>query len=43
MAPEGLNVYDILRYPKLLISEASLRSVEARLSSSPADQEGAGE
>lgn len=28
----GLNVYDILRFPKLLISEASLRQVEARLS-----------
>ena len=28
----GLNVYDILRFPKLLMSEASLREVEARLS-----------
>jgi large subunit ribosomal protein L4 len=28
----GLNVYDILRKPKLLISESSLRAVEARLS-----------
>jgi len=28
----GLNVYDILRYPCLLISESSLREVEARLS-----------
>lgn len=27
----GLNVYDILRYPKLVMSEASLRQVEARL------------
>ena len=27
----GLNVYDILRYPRLYISEASLRSVEERL------------
>ena len=27
----GLNVYDILRHPRLLISEASLREVEARL------------
>ena len=27
----GLNVYDILRFPKLLISEASLRTIEARL------------
>ena len=31
MAPEGLNVYDILRYPKLLISESALRQIEARL------------
>ena len=28
----GLNVYDILRFPKLLISESSLRQIEARLS-----------
>jgi large subunit ribosomal protein L4 len=27
----GLNVYDILRFPRLLISETSLRQVEARL------------
>lgn len=27
----GLNVYDILRFPKLLISETSLRTIEARL------------
>lgn len=27
----GLNVYDILRHPKLLISETCLRQVEARL------------
>lgn len=27
----GLNVYDILRKPKLLITESSLRTVEARL------------
>jgi large subunit ribosomal protein L4 len=28
----GLNVYDILRHPRLLISESSLREIEARLS-----------
>ncbi len=28
----GVNVYDILRFPKLVISEASLRQVESRLS-----------
>lgn len=33
----GLNVYDILRFPKLLISETSLRKVEARLSGNKAD------
>lgn len=31
LAPEGLNVYDILRFPKLLISEGSLRDLDARL------------
>jgi large subunit ribosomal protein L4 len=31
IAEGGLNVHDILRYPKLLISEASLRKVEERL------------
>lgn len=38
----GLNVYDILRFPKLLISESSLRQIEARLSASaPAAKEAA--
>lgn len=31
LADGGLNVYDILRYPKLLISESSLRQIETRL------------
>jgi large subunit ribosomal protein L4 len=31
LADVGLNVYDILRRPKLLISEASLRKLETRL------------
>ena len=31
LPPEGLNVYDILRYPKLVMSESSLRAIEARL------------
>lgn len=50
LVPEGLNVYDILRYPKLLISETSLRSIESRLRLLDGDgggsveaQEGAGE
>lgn len=32
LADVGVNVYDILRKPKLLISEASLRKIESRLS-----------
>lgn len=45
LAPEGLNVYDILRYPKLLISESSLRTIESRLLGSGAGSalEGAAE
>ncbi len=31
LVPEGVNVYDILRFPKLLISETSLRTLESRL------------
>jgi large subunit ribosomal protein L4 len=31
LADAGLNVYDILLYPKLFISEKSLRKIEARL------------
>ena len=38
LAPAGLNVYDILRYPKLLISEAALRQVEARLLGNPGER-----
>jgi large subunit ribosomal protein L4 len=29
--PRGLNVYDVLRFPKLLISESSIRELEKRL------------
>jgi len=38
----GLNVYDILRFPKLLISEACVRQVESRLSASKAAAEADG-
>jgi large subunit ribosomal protein L4 len=31
----GLNVYDVLRFPKLVMSEASLRQIDARLSGAP--------
>lgn len=41
LAPEGLNVYDILRFPKLVMSESSLRSVEGRLSGNSEAAEGA--
>lgn len=37
LADAGLNVYDILNHPKLLISEASLRKVEARLTGKAAE------
>lgn len=30
--PRGLNVYDILNHPKLLVSEASMKVLEGRLS-----------
>jgi len=36
----GVNVYDILRYPKLVISESSLRQVEARLLGNKTEAEG---
>ena len=36
LAPEGINVYDILRFPKLVMSESSLRNIEGRLSGAPA-------
>ncbi|RMG96133.1 MAG: 50S ribosomal protein L4 [Deltaproteobacteria bacterium] len=34
----GLNVYDILRFPKLVVSEASLRAIDARLSGAQAEE-----
>lgn len=37
----GLNVYDILRFPKLLISEKSLRQIEARLTKAQPQEGGA--
>lgn len=38
----GLNVYDILRFPKLLISEVSLRQIEARLTKTTAQADEGG-
>ncbi|MCA9671281.1 MAG: 50S ribosomal protein L4 [Myxococcales bacterium] len=32
VAPEGLNVYDLLRYPKLVLTRASVKAIEERLS-----------
>lgn len=43
LADAGLNVYDILNHPKLLISETSLRKVEARLTGKAADDQPAAE
>jgi large subunit ribosomal protein L4 len=43
LADAGLNVYDILNHPKLLISETSLRKVEARLTGKAAATEAAAE
>ena len=37
LADGGLNVYDILNHPKLLISETSLRKIEARLTGKAAE------
>jgi len=34
LAPEGLNVYDILRHETLILTEAALRTVEASLKGS---------
>lgn len=31
LAPEGLNVYDILNYPTLVIAKAALKAVESRI------------
>jgi large subunit ribosomal protein L4 len=31
LAPEGLNVYDILRYPGLIISRDAVKAVEGRI------------
>ena len=36
LAPEGLNVYDILRHPGLVIAADAVKTVEARLAAEPA-------
>jgi large subunit ribosomal protein L4 len=36
IAPEGLNVYDILRHPGLVIAADAVKAIEARVSSEPA-------
>ena len=38
--PIGLNVYDILRHPKLLVSQSALEAIEARLSKTASKGEG---
>lgn len=32
LAPEGVNVYDILRYPRLVLTPETAKAIEARLS-----------
>src|SRR4051794_5545061 len=36
LAPEGLNVYDILRHPTLVIAADAVKKIEARVSPEPA-------
>jgi large subunit ribosomal protein L4 len=36
IAPEGLNVYDILRHPSLVIAADAIKQVEARIIAEPA-------
>ncbi len=36
LAPEGLNVYDILRHPGLVIAADAVKQIEARVSTEPA-------
>jgi large subunit ribosomal protein L4 len=36
LAPEGLNVYDILRHPGLVIAADAIKQIEARVSAQPA-------
>lgn len=38
--PIGLNVYDILRHPKLLVSQSALEAIEKRLSKTASKGEG---
>jgi large subunit ribosomal protein L4 len=35
LAPEGLNVYDILNHPSLVITAGAVKAIEARLLSQP--------
>jgi large subunit ribosomal protein L4 len=41
LAPEGLNVYDVLDHETLIMSRATLDAVTARLKGSPRTEEGA--
>ena len=41
LAPEGLNVYDVLDHETLIMSRATLDAVTARLKGAPRTQEGA--
>ena len=41
LAPEGLNVYDVLDHETLIMSRATLDAVTARLKTAPRSEEGA--
>ena len=38
IAPEGLNVYDILNHPSLVIAADAVKAIEARVLAEPAEQ-----
>jgi large subunit ribosomal protein L4 len=39
LAPEGLNVYDILNHPSLVITAGAVKAIEARVLAQPAEPE----
>ena len=38
LAPEGLNVYDILNHPSLVIAADAVKAIEARVLATPAEK-----
>jgi large subunit ribosomal protein L4 len=41
LAPEGLNVYDILNHPSLVIAADAVKAIEARVLAQPAAEKAA--